>query len=714
MHAPRLRGPLLTLLLAVSTVGVGGASGEESTKSGSTATTAPPVEEIRVTGRRPVTATATMTIPADRFDLMPLESGGQMLEAVPNLVTAQHTGGGKAEQYFIRGFDADHGTDLAVYFDGVPVNLRSHAHGQGFLDLHFVTKETIAELQAYKGPYFARYGDFATAAAVEYVPVDAFEESFVKVEGGELATFRAVAGVSPRSGVFSETGPADGLLSFEAYHSDGPFLNEENLWRYSVLARGGVDLSPAWRLSGHLLGYHASWYASGLIPENLVETGALSRWGSLDPSEGGSSSRVQGKAQVDWRPTGDRHLMMNAYVAWYDLELFSNFTYFLANDQPFGDGIVQRDDGRIYAGGRIEYTEALHVFGRPQLRAGLEGRYDEAEVLLGSQTKRLFTGCVQGAPGGASPCAFDSIDELSLEPWVDVQIAPLPWMHVDAGLRFAWFRFDGRDLVSGASAPPTNETLWLPKANLVVSPFSEESLLPVSTRALRDLDIYVNFGIGYHSNDARAVFAGPTASVLPEALGTEVGLRTWLCDRVEIAVDWWYLSLEDEFVFVGDEGTTESAGETTRQGIELVATIWALDWLYVRGDVGYTSARIDANDRPVPQAPRLVARAATGVRYEGFAGEIAVRHLGDRYASEDFYHPRLSGYTVLDLGLRYRWRFLEVGLAVENLTDTAWRSSEFHYTSRPVPASLGGTASDDFHFTPGNPRNVRAWLSAYF
>jgi outer membrane cobalamin receptor len=224
----------------------------------------------------------------------------------------------------------------------------------------------------------------------------------------------------------------------------------------------------------------------------------------------------------------------------------------------------------------------------------------------------------------------------------------------------------------------------------------------------------VNFGIGYHSNDARAVFVGPTAPILPEALGTEVGVRTWVGDRVELALDWWYLSLGDEFVFVGDAGTTESAGATTRNGVELVAAIWPLEWLYVRGDVAYTSARTDADDLPVPQSPRFVARAATGVVYGGFSAELAVRHLGDRYASETFYEPALSGYTVLDLGVRYRWRFLELGLALENLTDTDWRSSEFYYESQPIPTSLGGAPAPGFHFTPGNPINARVWLTGYF
>jgi hypothetical protein len=661
--------------------------------------------EFTVTERLPVTASSTLTIPAEEFELRPLESGGQMLEAVPNLVTAQHTGGGKAEQYFIRGFDADHGTDLAVYFDGVPVNLRSHAHGQGYLDLHFVTRETIARMDAHKGPYFAQYGDFATAAVVDYVPFDSLPESFAKFEAGEWSTWRFLGGLSPRFGPFAEDGPAEGFVSFEAYHTDGPFRSDEDLWRYSALARGGVELRPGLRLSGHALGYFADWHASGLIPEALVDDGQLSRWGSVDPSEGGDSARAQGKLQLDWSPAANAHLTANIYLAWYDLELFSNFTYFLANDLPLedggGDGIVQQDRDRLYTGGRVEYVHLFDAAVPARVRAGLETRYDDADVALGRQSQRVFLGYTSN----------DRIHELSLEPYVAAEVLPLDWVRLDLGLRFAWFRFDGENLLDGTDAGVSNDTLWLPKANLVLAPFSEGSLLPCEIEPLRELELFVNFGIGYHSNDARAVFADSDADTLPRATGAELGARTRLFERIDVALDWWYLHLEDEFVFVGDEGTTESAGETERQGVEFVTRMELLEWLYVRGDVGYTDARSVDGDVPVPQAPRFVARGAVGVDLEGFAAELGVRHLGDRYASEEFSNPKLSGYTVLDLGMRYRWRFLEIGLALENLTGTKWRSSEFYYDSRPVQ---GGAASEDFHFTPGNPRNVRGWIAARF
>ncbi len=668
------------------------------------------IVEVLVTAPRPVTASSTMTVPAEDFELRPLESGGQMLEAVPGALTAQHTGGGKAEQYFLRGFDADHGTDLAIYFDGVPINLRSHAHGQGYLDLHFVTKETVEQLDVAKGPYSARFGDFATAATIEYVPFERLDESLVKVEGGEWYTYRTVGVVSPRFGVFGGPDPdANSLLSFEAYHTDGPFRNDEDLWRFSLFGRGDLRLSPTLRLSGHALGYTADWDASGLVPERLVNDGDLSRFGSLDPTEGGDTTRIQAKLQLDWEPTENSRVVANTYLAYYDLDLYSNFTYAL-DDPAAGDGIIQRDD-RIYTGGRLEYRQLLEVPWLGGVRAGFEWRYDDARVRLGNQTRREVTGFTSD----------DDVEILSLGPYVEIELFPLEWVRFVGGLRFESFFFDVDSRIPGAADGNGDDRIWLPKANLVLSPFAVDAPLASDIAALRELELFLNFGIGFHSNDARA--GVDDERILARAPGAEIGLRTRLFDRVTLSMAGFWLELEDELVFVGDAGTTESGGRSRRLGVEFATHADLLDWLYLRGDVAYTSARFTSGNDPVPQAPRFVSKGAVGVRAKGFHAELSVRSLGDRYASEDFRDPKLSSYTVLDLGARYRYGPFEVGLALENLTDTKWRSSEFYYEScapsevgtvAACPPAGGGAGIGDFHFTPGNPRNVRGWIRYVF
>ena len=666
----------------------------------------PDVEVIVIEGRRGTqTATTAQVVGSEDFELRPLESGGQLLEAVPGAITAQHTGGGKAEQYFLRGFDADHGTDLAVYFDGVPVNLRSHAHGQGFLDLHFVTKETIERLDVQKGPYSPRFGDFATAATIELVPLERVEESSVKFEGGEFETLRGVGVITPR---FLD---ADTLFAFEAYHTDGPFRDEEDLDRFSAYGSVGVDLGHGLRLSGHLLGYTAEWDASGLIPERLVDSGELSRFGSLDPTEGGESHRVQGKLQLDWSVGSATQLTTNAYAVYYELDLFSNFTYEL-NDPDQGDGIVQRDR-RLQAGGRTELRHAPDLPWVRDVAAGFEWRIDDARVRLGTQTARQTTDVTND----------DDVRTTSLAPYLQLELAPLPWVDVVGGLRQETFLFDVDSNLAGAPDGDGSDDLWLPKATLVLSPFAAEGPLPSERSSLRELDLFAHVGVGYHSNDARGAAADDTDRLLARATGAELGLRSLLFDRVYLSAEAFWLELEDELVFVGDEGTTEGSGRSRRLGVEVATHIHVTDWLYARGDLAYVEARTTRDDEPIPQAPRFVAKGAVGVRWEGLSIELGARHLGERYATEGDDSQRLSDYTVLDLGAAYRYGPVEVGLAAENLTDTEWRSSEFFYAScapsevdvdPDCPLAGGGPGVEDFHFTPGNRRNVRGWVRVIF
>ncbi len=712
---PRLRRRLLAaasaawLVLGIPETALAADPSSNPASAGPSAQ-ADPVYRLTVRERRPTNASSTLTVPASDFELRPLESGGQLLEAVPGVVTAQHTGGGKAEQYFLRGFDADHGTDLLVYFDGVPINLRSHAHGQGFIDLHFVTPELIERIDAWKGPYYAEFGDFATAGTIELVPRASLEESLVQVEGGSFDTLRTLSLLSPRTGPFAPGGPAEALVSVEAYHTDGPFRNQEDLWRYSLFARGALELRPGLEISGHLLGYMANWNASGLVPERAID-GQISRFGSFDPTEGGDTRRFQGKFAVEWQPSERRLFRSSAYAVYYDLDLFSNFTFRLG-DPVAGDGIIQKDD-RLYAGGRSEYREHFDGPVPGRVRAGLEWRFDDARVRLGPQTRRNI----------AAFTSDDRVRELSVAPYVELDVAPLPWLRLVGAARFEYFRFDVRNRIGGLDDGNADSFLALPKASVILSPFATGSPLESEVGGLRRLELFANFGQGFHSNDARAVVAGRNDTTLPRATGAEIGARTRLFDRIELALDLFWLGLEDELVFVGDEGTTEASGRTRRLGVEFVTRAELASWLTLRGDVAYTSARFTGGGDPVPQAPRLVAKGAVAVRHAGFSAELGLRHLGERYATESSRDLRLESYTVLDFGLRYRWRAFEFGFAIENLTDVHWRSSEFFFASctpaevgasAACPPAGGGPGFDDNHFSPGNRRNFRGSVRVYF
>jgi len=666
------------------------------------------VDEITVTGRRGLSATASsqVAIPRQDFELLPLESGGQLLEVVPGLLTAQHTGGGKAEQYFVRGFDADHGTDLRVTFDGVPVNLRSHAHGQGFLDLHFVIPETIREIEVSKGPYLPENGDFDTAAAVHYVPFRRVDESILRVEAGQFDTIRGVAVGSPRTGAFAER--LDALVAIETYTTDGPFLSEEDLHRTSLYASLGGDLDgplgSRWRLEGSLVGYLAEWNASGLIPDSLVDDRVISRWGSLDDSEGGDTARVHALARARGEDLAGFDVLAEVWAAYYQLDLYSNFTYFL-NDPVRGDGIVQRDD-RTYFGGRAELARDLELLFPLRVTVGTDTRTDLARVELGRQERRAQF----------ATTAEDEIRESSVAGYVRLDAQPLPWVRAVVGLRGEHFRFDVENRLGDGDEGVEDESIVLPKANLVASPFAARGpLASVGERweALRALDLFANFGVGFHSNDARDVLANPGERTLPKALGWEVGLQTRLFGRLDLAASYWWLELQSEFVFVGDEGVTERRPRSEREGLEVSARLRVFDWLTWTADVAYTQAHFADSGLPVEQAPRFVAKSSLVARHpSGLAGHVRVKALGERYGdpASDF-DIRLSDYAIVDVGASYRWGPVSLGVLVENLLDSEWSSSEFFYESRPFPA---GPVIADRHFSPGNKRNVRGTLTVAF
>ena len=660
-----------------------------------------PVDEIRVRAGAATTATAALTVEATDFELRPLESTGQLLETVPGVLTAQHTGGGKAEQYFLRGFDADHGTDLAVSFDGVPINLRGHAHGQGYLDLHFIPIDAVERVEVSKGPYSPRAGDFATAGAIDFVTFHELPRSRLRVEAGPWDTWRVGAVGSPGSGIGGDASRTRSLAAFEVAHTDGPLRSDEDLWRYSALLRGDTELGGGWSASGHLVAYLADWNASGLVPDRLVRTGELSRWGSLDASEGGETSRLQAKVQLEWEAAGHARLTLNAYLARYGLDLHSNFTYALG-DPAGGDGIVQRDD-RLYGGGHLAIEHVLGVGFPATLRGGIDWRVDDARVRLGRQT-------------GGTDTRTDSDDDLrvgSIAPYLEVVATPLPWIRFEGGLRHERVRFDVESRIGGPGGSGT-DALWLPKSNLVLSPFADGGPWPSAHRALRELQLFLHAGTGFHSNDPRSGVSDER--ILTLARGAELGVRTRLASRAEVAASVFWLSLDDELLFVGDEGTTESAGASRRLGLELAMRLGLAEWLELRADVAYTSAR--AASGPIPQAPRLVAKASLVAEQGPWRAEIAARMLGERHAVDASPGIRLSDYAVVDLGLRYRHDPWEIGLRVENLTDREWRSSEFFYAScapsevgqsAACPVTGGGTGFADFHFTPGNRRHWILW-----
>jgi outer membrane receptor protein involved in Fe transport len=300
-------------------------------------------------------------------------------------------------------------------------------------------------------------------------------------------------------------------------------------------------------------------------------------------------------------------------------------------------------------------------------------------------------------------------------------VIPLPWVRSVLGLRAEEFWFDVGDR-SGFDNPEghEHEGVLLPKVNLILRPFAGDGLLPSEIISLREFELFLNYGQGYHSNDARDVVANPTGTTLPNANGLEVGVRTRFYDRLDLAVAYWWLTLQQEFVFVGDSGGTEQRPRSRRQGVEVAAELELLDWLFLEGSLGYSSGEfaeapegVAPDDKKIPQAVRFIAESALVGRHpSGVSAELSYRSYGQRYSTESVSTKRLRSWSVWNAVVRYRRGPIEVGLILENLGNTHWETAEYYFASRLRGEPPEGF--EDLMFVPGNPRSARVVLAYYF
>jgi len=646
----------------------------------------PTIAPVLVTVPPLSTSSSEQLIPGKDFELRPEGRPADILRLIPGLIISQHQGGGKAEQYLIRGFDADHGTDIALFVDGLPVNLRSHAHGQGYADLHFLIPETVRVVDVLKGPYFPEYGDFATAAVVNFVTKDFVPENTLEIAGGSFNTQRYLALVSPTRDAVKT------FVAIEGYRSDGPFEHPNGYSRLNVFAKASAVVADDIRLSLWASYYQADWHGSGEIPARAVREGVIGRFGSIDPSQGGSTQRVNLNADLGWTPRDGHRLTAHAYLTSYRLDLFNDFTLFL--DNPVGGDEINQRDRRFLAGFDAQYAVTSRPFGMDvTATAGFQYRIDTPHVVLANAVQRHVTSRTQDV----------KIVEQSSSPFLKLDLVPVEKVRFVAGIRGDIFDYDVRQYVNTTDSRLNGHvTRGRPnyKANLVLGPWAST-------------EFFANFGTGFHSNDARAVVADPKLDALPTATGYEFGVKSRILPRAELFATYWFLRLASELVFVGDEGTTQAQGATRREGLEVGAKVRLLDWLTFTGNFTYTTrAEFVDTRQAIPLAPIWTARADLTARLPwGLASSFEMRYLGDRPADPDR-TAVARGYTLFNWTTRYRHRAFEAFLSLENLTGARWRESQFFFTSR-LPGEPSAGVSD-IHFTPGNPRSVLGGIAIHF
>ena len=649
------------------------------------------VPEVTVLADRSHASSSQQFIPDKEYILQPQGRPAQVLRLIPGFVAIEHSGGaGKADQYFLRGFDADHGTDVAFFSDGMPINFRSHAHGQGYTDLNFIIPETIEGLDVSKGAYLPEYGDFDTAGAVNFRTRDVVKEGIVQAAGGQFDTQRYILMFSPTKDRIRT------LFAGEGYYTNGPFLNDNRYFRANLLGKVTTNLSSRDELSLTATFHKAQWNASGEIPLRTVTDGTLDRFGAIDPSEGGKTLRSTARLNYHYDTQSGGELFANAYGQYYKYDLYTNFTFFL-NDPVNGDGFQQRDTRLMY-GGDLGYKHRAQFYGMPSTGTiGFQTRVDDIHARLGTQVRR----------NPLSTTADSNILEASYAPYLKAEVQPLPWMRLTGGLRAETFTFNVQNRCPDCAEQPagrTSSSIVLPKANLILGPWFQT-------------EFFANYGEGYHSNDARSAVT-PASSPLARARTYELGARSkpWGPEGMELIATLWAIDLRSELVFVGDEGTTEIRGPTRRRGVEVAARgqIWGP--IYINGSLTWSKSEF-VNGDAIPLAPELTAYGAVLVQWpEGLRSQIQATYLGVRPLIEDR-SANAPSWIDIDLSERYilpvklPYGRLEAFLFIQNLLNTKWEQATFYFASRLRNEAAG---VNDVHFVPGNPRFFMGGLTWYF
>jgi len=660
-------------------------------------TPAPQLDEIVVRGRaddllRIATSASEGSVGHRELEARPLSRRGELLEVVPGMVVTQHSGDGKANQYFLRGFNLDHGTDFAITVDGLPVNMPTHGHGQGYADINFVIPELVERVDFEKGPFYPEVGNFSGAGAAQFRLFDTLPGGLSLASVGSYGYARALVADSPK------LGPGTLLYAFEYTHSDGPWDHASDSGRFNALLRyvwGAGD--DRFRITA--MSYHADWNSTDQIPERLVESGKLSRFGSLNPSDGGASDRHS--LSFDWtRDEGERLTTLNLYGIYYRLNLFSDFTYLL-DDPGRGDQFEQADT-RFVLGGALARLWNVDWCGLDMENSlGLQFRDDiiPEVALKRSENRRVV-----------SEIRRDRVNEFTVGLYGKSKVRWSDWFRTEAGLRGDLYHFNVASSIPGNSGEDTAAILS-PKLSFIFGPWKQTEL-------------YLNLGTGFHSNDARGIVTGvdplsgepaTKASPLVRTKGAEIGIRTAGFPGLVSTLSFWALESDSELVFTGDSGGTEAAGATRRYGIEWANYYKPLPWLCFDADLALTHARFVDADETGSRIPNSIAAVFTvGATVEmpcGLFGSVRYRYFGPQPLVEDN-SVRTTSSSLVNARIGYRRGNWEAALDVLNLFDRKVNDITYYYASR-----VGGEPAEgveDLHFHPAEPRSLRLTLTYRF
>lgn len=641
-----------------------------------------------------------------QFEYRPLSRNGELIEMVPSAVATQHSGSGKANQYFLRGFNLDHGTDFTTVVDGIPMNMPSHAHGQGYMDINSVIPELVKKIDYGKGPYYAEVGDFASAGYSKMFSMDRLPQGILKFTGGEFGYYRTLLANS------NKIGSGDLLYAGEFNFYNGVWQQPEDSKKFNGMLRYTLDKGN-WGLSVNGKAYGNNWTATNQIPQALVNNGTLNLYGTMDASDGGKSHRYSFSSNL-WNKGSNWKNDANIYALYYDVDLFSNFTGYL--DNPVNGDQIHQFEHRVQTGGNIEHTRYDKLFGFDMDNSvGLQFRHDEIMGLGLDHTVNRQT---------LSTVSRSNISETSVGIYLKNQTYWHEKIRTIAGLRSDFIHNDVTVLdtathdanVNAANSGNRAQALVSPKLSLVFGPWF-------------NTEYFINGGFGYHSNDARgttlkfdpntgSALDSTTARISPMARsrGAETGIRSNFVKGLNSTLALWWLESDQELVFTGDAGTTEVNGKSYRYGVEWSNYYKPTDWLTLDADFALTSARYatiplgETNNYVPNSVGRVISTGATVLAPNGLFGSIRLRHFGDMPL--DSSGTYWAGSTsIVNLGLGYKQKNYKLEFDVFNILDSTANDISYAYQSA-YPAGAASQTGILKH--PVEPRMFRATITLNF
>ncbi len=623
------------------------------------------------------------TVNAKQIANRPLLRPAEVLETVPGLIVTQHSGDGKANQYFLRGFSLDHGTDFYTTLEDMPINLPTHAHGQGYSDLNFLIPELISDIKYKKGPYYASEGDFASTGSASIGYVDSLPYGISSVTVGSFGDRRVLNADS------YDVAGGKLLYALEYFHNDGPWTHPERYERFNgVVSYAKNDGHNSYKISA--MAYKGDWDATNQVPLRAINDGTIDRYGSLDPSDGGNTHRYSLSAKLT-HYGDDATTTASAYIIDYGLDLFSNFTYYM-NNPTQGDQFEQKDS-RTISGANIAQVRIKKIFDMDSIESyGLAVRNDfiNGVGLYNTQNRNAL-----------STVSYNKVNETSVGLYYQNELTLADKVRVIGGIREDLYRFDVTNYTNPTSSGVKTAAITSPKLNFIFGPWEKTEL-------------FINSGYGFHSNDARGVMASSTAATpLVKTIGAEVGVQTRAIQGLQSSLALWMMDSDSELVFAGDSGTTEATGPSRRIGVEW-ANYWTpFPWCIIDADFTLSQAHYrnpaQEGGAYVPEAmEKTVSIGAEITDYKNYFGGARLRYFGSRALIEDN-SIRSEPSTLVNLKVgRHLGKNFDLSLDVLNLFNVQSYDIEYYYASQLKNESA---SVNDYMVHPGEPRSVRFTLT---